>query len=470
MEFDPGSYRDRDARVFAGADGQIYRTLSPSALAEWKAVSNAAFFQEAMQSGRVVQTDLLNDARSAGVNGQTHSSWAGILHHELVPFVSYPYEWTFSMLRAAALLHLELLISAVESNFILKDGTAYNVQWRGLQPVFIDVASFERLPPGTPWAGYRQFCQTFLYPLFLLAYKGIAFHPWLRGRLEGITPRDCWQLMSFRDVFRRGVATHVGMHAWMESKPATAKGKTSAALADAGFGKDLILNNARGLIKLIERLRWSPPKSTWSDYAQSNHYTDVDRQAKQQFVRRSVQTRHWRQVWDLGGNVGLFGEIAAENADLVLIVESDHAAMEHGYQRLQSAPANVRQRVLPLVGNVVDLAGNVGWRGRERRAFVERGQPDLILCLALIHHVVIGHGVPMDEFMDWLADLRASLVIEFVARDDPKVQEMMQNRRDACVDYSAEAFETALARRFRVHARETLSSGTRTLVFAEPQP
>ncbi len=470
VEFDPGSFRDRDARVCRGTDGAIYRLLSSRALAEWNDVSVAPFFQQAVASGSIVRTERtsnLDTLPSFLANGN-HQRWAGVLQHEVVPFISYPYEWTFSMLRDAALLHLELLMAAVEDGFTVKDGTAYNVQWRGLQPVFIDVASFERLPAGMPWAGYRQFCQTFLYPLMLQAYKGVDFHPWLRGRLQGMTPQECWQMMSFRDVIRRGVATHVGMHAWMESRPVTTRQGTSQSLADAGFGKELILNNARGLMNIIRRLRWTPPKSSWSDYSRTHSYTDDDQQAKQTLVRRITHSRRWRHVWDLGGNIGLFGEIAAENADLVLIVEPDHAALDACYRRLSTVSPDLKARILPLIGNVVDLSSNMGWRGRERTAFVERGQPDLILCLALIHHVVISHGVPMAEFIDWLADLKAHVVIEFVSREDPMVQQMMQNRRDNCIDYHADLFEAALARRFQVHSRETLASGTRTLVFAEP--
>src|SRR5206468_3819805 len=106
-----------------------------------------------------------------------------------LPFVSYPYEWPFEMLRDAALLQLGLIEEALAEDVVLKDGTPYNVQWRGAEPVFVDVGSFERLPPGEPWAGYRQFCMLFLYPLMLQAYRGIAPQPWPRGSLEGIEPR-----------------------------------------------------------------------------------------------------------------------------------------------------------------------------------------------------------------------------------------------------------------------------------------
>src|SRR5690606_22540322 len=104
-----------------------------------------------------------------------------VLRHERIPFISYPYEWTFSMLKDAARLHLDLLLAAVPEGIITKDGTAYNLQWRGAQPVFIDSGSCERRREGEPWAGYRQFCQTLLSPLLLQSHLDIGFRLWLRG-------------------------------------------------------------------------------------------------------------------------------------------------------------------------------------------------------------------------------------------------------------------------------------------------
>lgn len=468
MEFDSGSFRDRAARVFRSPEGRIYRCLSASAWQNWRMVSDSAFFKDGMRDGRIVATraadpSLLSDSTSA-------AQWVGVLEHEMIPFISYPFEWSFSMLRDAAVLHLELLIEAVAQGFTIKDGTAYNVQFRNLRPIFIDITSFEPLTPGLPWMGYRQFCQLFLFPLMLQAFRNLPSHPWLRGRLEGITPQECWQLMSFRDRCRMGVLTHVGMHAWVESHATGSSQGTSQSLSQAGFDSRMVIQSARNLQRTVERLRWSPPKTTWSNYGCGAHYTAETQQQKERFVRRALQSRHWQQVWDLGGNIGHYGEIAAEHAEQVVVVDADHAAIEQCYQRLSRSPSATSQRVLPLVASVVDLPGDLGWNGRERRAFVNRGKPDLILCLALVHHVVIGSGVPLPEFMAWLASFGASIVIEFVHRDDPKVQQMLRDRRDACEDYAEPHFEQALNAHFQVTYRENLANGTRTLVFAEPKP
>lgn len=463
--YEPGSYRDRDGRVFYDDAGGVCRTLSARALAEWKLVRQARYFQHSVAAGRVVATDDHPEPPTGSPDNA--GNWAGVLRHARIPFVSYPFEWTFSMLRDAALLHLQLLADALDEDFTLKDGTAYNVQWNGTNPVFIDVVSFERLVPGQAWAGYRQFCQTFLYPLMLQAYKNVPFHPWLRGRLDGITPRECWNLMSFRDLFRRGVATHVWLHSKLQASHTVQNVNASRTLSASGFSKDLIRANVTGLQKLIRRLRWKASPSDWSDYGEADGYTPVDRLTKENFVRQAVQTRRWGLVWDVGCNTGNYSRIAAENADYVIAMDSDHVAVERLYQSLKTTPKPGSAPILPLVNNLVDPTGGLGWRGLERRPLEDRGRPQLILCLALVHHLVIGHGVPLDQVLGWLAGLGTSVIIEFVSKQDPMVRRMLRGRRDNYADYEPEVFERLLSEMFHVVRAEPLASGTRTLYFAE---
>jgi SAM-dependent methyltransferase len=385
----------------------------------------------------------------------------------VIPFVSYPFEWSFGMLRDAALLSLDLLDAALAEDFTLKDGTAYNVQWRGTQPVLIDVISLERHVAGQPWAGYRQFCQTFLYPLLLQAYKHVPFQPWLRGRLEGISPQECWNLMSLRDLFRRGVFSHVFLHAWLQSRRTLDDVDSTKALVAAGFHKDQIRANVRGLKRLIRGLRWSPPASAWSEYADDNTYSSRDGQRKEHFVRSAVHSRRWGLVWDVGCNTGNYSRIAAENSDQVVAFDADPLAIERLYQSLKSAPDGNAAPILPLVNNLVDLSGGLGWRGTERKSLVERGRPELTLCLALVHHLVIGHGVPLPELLTWFAELGTSLVIEFVTKEDPMVQRLLRGRRDNYADYEPAVFERLMSELFDVVRTEPLESGTRTLYFAK---
>lgn len=459
--FESGSFRDRTSRVFYH-DGTVYRALTQQALQDWELLSTTQFFQRFSADGKVIASE-----RTASVLPPTRDNqWVAVLKHQLVPFISYPYEWSFSMLKDAALLQLELLLAALDEGMTLKDATPFNFQWLGTRPVFIDTPSFERLTPGEPWAGYRQFCQLFLYPLFLQAYKNIPFQPWLRGALDGIAPEDCNHLMSWRDRFRPGVFTHVYLQAKMQTKYAATNRNIKKELQNAGFQAALIKANAQRLYKLVQKLAWKRSASEWSEYTEHNSYVDDDKRRKEEFVRQVVQSRPWNLAWDLGCNTGVFSRIAAENARVVVAMDADQLVIERFYQNLKTQERTI---VLPLVNNIADPSPNLGWRGLERKTLTERGKPDLTLCLALIHHIVITANVPLKEFIDWLASVTQELVIEFITRDDPMVRTLLHNKRDTYTDYRQDYFEHCLGEMFTSIRREPLACGSRFLYHARTQ-
>jgi len=418
-----------------------------------------------MKAGMIISTTEVDGAAIAEDlapwTGET--KWTGWLRHERVELISYPFEWSFSMLRDAAILQLDVIEAAIEEDMILEDGSPYNVQFRGTTPVFIDIGSFQRLAAGEPWAGYRQFCQLCLFPLMLEAYKGVSFRPWLRGSLEGIEAETMRRLMSNRDLLRRGVFLHVLLQAKLQSRMAATDRSIKQDLRRAGFHKTLILANVRRLRRLIRRL--SPPAeaSAWSDYEQTHGYSREDRAIKEDFVRRASAVQTWNMVWDLGCNTGTFARIAAEHAHYTLATDADPVVIDLLYQRLRDQQDG---SILPLVVNWADSTSGIGWRGKERQSLTDRGRPDLTLCLGFLHHLVIGAHVPLTDFLDWLAELDTDLVIEFIDKRDPAVARMLRDRPDIYDDYQPAVFETRLRAAFDIVDRKALPMGTRTLYFA----
>jgi SAM-dependent methyltransferase len=441
----------------------VLRGLSEGGLAEWEALAASSVFREKVAEGKLVATERVAEPDGLPVEvarGRT----AAVLRHERVPVVSYPYEWTFGMLKDAALLQLELLLSALDEGLVLKDGTPYNVQWRGTRPVFVDVGSFERLREREAWAGYRQFCTLVLYPLLLQAYRGVPFQPWLRGSLDGIQPAEMRRLLGLRDRLRRGVLTHVVLHARLEDRYAGRDARSE--LREAGFHAELIRANARRLQKLVGRLEWRPDRTAWSAYGEELPYGPADVAAKEAFVRGAASTRRWRLVWDLGCNDGRYTRLAARESAYTVAVDADTAVVDALYRALREELAAT---ILPLVGNVADPSPGLGWRGRERRPLEERARPELTLCLALVHHLALSANLPLGDFLDWLAGLGTALVIEFPTREDPMVQRLLARKSaDANPGYDTASFERALAERWRVDRRERLPSGTRILYRALP--
>ena len=453
---EPGSFRDPDSRVVT-FDGRVLRLLSEHGLADWRELSSSGLLDELPVIGT-------REVEEPGLTEGIHGGVAGVLEHDRIPFVSYPYEWTFSMLRDAALLQLGLLRRSIDKGLILKDSTPYNVQFRGAEPVFIDVGSFEQLREGEPWAGYRQFCMLFLNPLLLQAWKDVPFQPWLRGSLDGISPQELRNLLSLRDRFRRGAFTHVVMHARLERRYEERDDNAKDELKKAGFKKELIVANVKGLERLIGRLRWEPPQSTWSDYGLETTYSSEDAERKARFVREAVESEGPKLVWDLGCNEGVHARIAAETADYVVAMDADALVADRLYRALREEG---QQKILPLTVNVVDPPPGLGWRGAERKPLPERGRPDLTLALALIHHVSIAGNVPVAEFLDWLRRTTRAVVIEFVSPEDPMAHRLLARKRpNDHPDYTEEWFDRCLRERFDVVRSEKLAGGRRTLHLA----
>ena len=461
MQAVPGSFRDPDSRVFVSEDG-VFRALSASGLEDWRALSASAAFADLSERGCLIETREANGDRPAALG----DGWAGVLRHAAVPFVSYPYEWTFGMLRDAALLQLEVLERCLRDGLMVKDSSPYNVQWRGTAPVFIDIGSFERLHEGEPWIGYRQFCMLFLYPLMLQAYKGVAFQPWLRGAIDGITPAEFSALMSPRDRLRRGVLTHVTLHGRLERRYSSVEGRAAkASVRSAGFGTELIIANVRRLRRLVTRLQWDPGRSAWTGYRRDSGHLDADASEKKAFVAAAAGRRQRHLTWDLGANDGAYARIAARSSDCVLAMDADHPTVERTYRALRESG---EQHILPLVVDVCDPSPALGWRTRERSTLGERGRPELTLCLALVHHLAITHNVPVRQIVDWLAGLGGTVVVEFPERSDPMVQRLLAAKREGThADYDRAHFERCLEEAFEIDHRHALPSG-RVLYEARP--
>jgi hypothetical protein len=456
---EPGSFRDRDSKVFYDEHG-VLRALTERGLDDWDTLAESNLYQRFSQRGQLVDSELID-------GGQPEwEGWAGLLRHERIPFVSYPYEWTYSMLRDAALLQLDLLLAGLDEQLTLKDGSPYNVQWRGTRPVFIDIGSFERLRPGEPWAGYRQFCMLYLYPLLLQTYRGLPFQPWLRGSLEGIEPSACRRMLRLRDFARRGVLSHVLLHARLEQSNGDRGGSVRRELEDAGFNAQILRANAKRLRSLVARLEARTTDSAWTKYRNANTYSEDDHARKDELVRRTARAMRPDLVWDIGCNDGRFSRIAAEHATYTVAMDQDEATVDRLYRSLV---ADDIRSVLPLVVDVSDPSPALGWRNRERKTLLERGSPDLTLCLAVVHHLAITGNIPLRGILEWLRSLDSAVLIEFPAREDPMVRDLLDAKRAGThEDYCREGFEATMSEYFNIETQTSISE-TRMIFHAYPR-
>lgn len=460
VSYDSGSFRDPDSRVWRDGS-RVLRGLNEAASADFAALSATSFYRGACKVGDLVTSEAVEATSPDG------SEWALVLEHDPVEVISYAHEWSFSMLQDAASLTLKLVRAAIDEDITSKDATPYNVQFVGAKPTFIDLGSFEPYRAGEPWWGYRQFCQMFLYPLMFTAYKDLPHQPWMRGAVDGITPEQARRVLQGRRHASKGLIPHVWLHAKADRRFSGGSAGTVDDLKRAGYNKKIYVGLVDRLRKLVDDLSWNRSDSAWADYSQRSHYPSSDLQSKADFVREVVAQRHRSHVWDIGANDGMFSRIAVENADVVLAMDADALVVDRLYRTLRE---DGTEGVIPLVVNFADPTPGIGWRGVERPALTERSRPELVLALAVIHHLALTHNVPTAAILDFLYELSAEVVLEVPTESDWMVKELKSHKRAGTHDaYTLAVIETQINERFDVRRRSELKGGTRVLFDLVPK-
>lgn len=474
-EADPGSFKDPAGRVYR-ARGRILRGLDHSAASVVADLLRTPFYQRLVANGDVVGSSwpAATDAAAAAVLAD---GWGAVVEHDPVPFLTWPYEWPFSMLKDAALLQLSLLTACMREGWILKDATPFNIQYSlagGVpRPVFIDVPSFARWDDAY-WRGHRQFCATFLAPLLLTAHLGIRFGPLLRSTPEGVPPEEAVKYFGGLRRLRRGVPSHI----WFPARAERAlrrhrRGPTSPDIAVPSAQRQsprMVLALLDSLTRLVRGLAYRAPGSDWSTYAQSHSYDDADFERKKAFVQRHLAAIKPALTWDLGANTGVFSRLAAPFSRTVVAVDADHDVVEALYRALRGdgPQPGEHRNILPVVMDVANPSPGLGWASSERAGWDMRAKPDMVLFLALIHHLRVAANVPLPLVLDWLRALDATVLIEFVGREDEMFAQLLANKRERYEDYSAARFEAQLRGRFQVRDRMPLKGGARELFLLLP--
>ena len=451
-----GSFRDPAGYVFTHGDG-VYRAVASGAAPPFRKFLDSTLYLKLRSNQRLVSTQVVDESEWP----IEHELGGLIVGHEKIPFISYPYEWPFALLKAAALLHLSVQIDSLEHGFILTDASAYNVQFIGPRPMFIDALSFRPYRDGEVWNGYRQFCQQFLNPLLLQALTGVAYQNWFRGSLEGIESRDLEALLPWRSKFSPSVLAHVLAPAYSSDRAAR---QGTVALEKAG---GVTLPKARYLGLLLQLQQWietlqpkGVDRTTWQQYDIANSYSDEEHAAKRRMVAAFCERVRPARIIDVGCNTGEYSQLAlSSGAGMAVGLDFDQGALAKACQRAKDQNLDL----LPLWQDAANMSPGIGWRNKERAPMAERSRFDAVLALAVEHHLAIGRNVPLDDVVDYLVGFAPQGIVEFVPKSDPMIKTMLALRGDIFSDYSQELFEAALLKRARIVTHEAISSDGRML-------
>lgn len=453
-----GSFRDPNGRVFEH-QGLIYRTISKAAIDNFNTVVESGLYDE------LVRDELLVGWSKAEKNDfNLEDNIALVIEQEKVPFVSYPYEWSFAALKSAALCHLDIQMRALDRNIVLIDATAYNIMFVGVKPIFIDYLSFRPYSDGEFWLGHQQFCEQFLNPLIMSARLKINPNAWYRGNLEGITSQDLAKLLGFRGWFNGTTLINTMLPSFFERR-AEAK-KSNAETVQMIQSRKLAKSAYRGMLERlhvgISKLSLPTNATVWQDYANNTSYSSEETTKKMSMVARFTNKTKPNMLWDIGCNSGRYSKLAVENnAAYVIGLEFDTGALEAAY-----AMSNREQLPFtPLLMNAVNPSPALGWNERERHSLKDRADADAIIALAVIHHICIGRNIPLADAVNWLVDLAPNGLIEFVPKQDPMVQELLSLREDVFPDYTYDVFCAALSERAEIKESEIINTHGRRLVW-----
>jgi ribosomal protein L11 methylase PrmA len=387
-----------------------------------------------------------------------------VIQPEVLDYISYPYEWCFSQLKAAALTTLTIQRIALEHGMILKDASAYNIQFRGVTPLLIDTLSFARYEEGQPWIAYRQFCQHFLAPLALMSLRDVRLARLSQIHLDGIPLDLTSELLPARSWLRFGLLAHVHLHARSQRRHGNAR--RTPTRSKAGVSRTGLRALLENLESIVHKLNWRPQGSEWGDYYRATNYDDEAMAHKMELVDTYLGTisPRPRVIQDLGSNTGRFSRFAAKHCQLVLSQDVDPAAVEKNFLE---CVFEKRGDVLPLIVDLTNPSPGVGWAGEERSSFVDRNRADAVLALALVHHLAISNNLPLPQIAKFLASVADHVIIEFVPKEDSQVQRLLATRADIFPSYNRDGFEAAFSMHFMIRCSNEIRACERTLYLLE---
>ena len=454
-----GSFRDPAGHVFE-VDGRIYRTVNHVAANAYETLRDNGVLSDMIDAGWLISATEVEHPLVSGAE----SSARYVVEHPKLTFISHPYEWCFSALKRAAVFHLDFQLALLERDAVLSDASAYNVQFDGTRPYFIDFLSLRPYRDGEYWTGHRQFCEQFLNPLLIFAKLGIAPNAWYRGGLEGISTTDLVRILPWTKRLSWNAFSHVTLQASLQNKSIS---NDTGSAAKPQTGKKLSKTAYRGLLQQLRN--WiakltlkQGEKTVWGDYADSHSYDSDEDLAKRRFVGEFVEATKPDLLWDLGCNTGEYSSVAlSAGAGRVIGFDFDHGALNKAFAR--GSKEGLKFQALFL--DAANPSPDQGWQQRERQGMAARARADAILALAFEHHLAIGRNVPIDQTVSWLVGLAPHAVIEFVEKSDPTVQQMLAFREDIFPDYSKENFANALARHATIVKSEVVSASGRTLFW-----
>jgi len=443
------SFRDPSGFLFTH-EKVLYRQVNKSYRQHYELLFESGLYEKLTEQGLFVPHEDVDIGLA-----QTDEAYR-VIKPGRIPFIAWPYEWSFSQLKDAALTTLRIQKTALARGMFLKDASAYNIQFHRGRPILIDTLSFEKYVEGEPWIAYRQFCQHFLAPLALMSLVDIRLGQLLRVHIDGLPLDLTSRLLPRKTHFRFSLLTHIHLHAKSqkryEDKPLTTTRRKVSLQALRG-----LVDNLETCVK---KLKWKARLTEWADYYDSTNYSPAAFEHKKSLVENYLEKLRPSEVWDLGANTGRFSRLASERGIPTVSFDIDPAAVEKNYLQVKMEG---ERNLLPLLSDLTNPSPGIGWENRERMSLSERAPVHTVMALALVHHLAISNNLPFENIARYFVHLADNLIIEFVSKSDSQVRRLLASREDIFDRYNREDFEKTFERYYEIEHTETVKDSERVL-------
>lgn len=444
----PSSFKDPAGFIFI-AEGIYYRQVNQAGSKDYSLLMSSGLYEKLISKNRLIRHTEIDTIKSDA------SQWFKTLQPEQLPLISYPYEWSFDQLKDAALLTLTIQKEALNYGMILKDATPFNIQWLNSKAIYIDTLSFEKHKEGEPWVAYKQFCECFLAPLLLMHYRGNELNKLLVSFPNGIPLPIVSSLLPFKTRFHLNLYLHIHLQAKMQKKGADDKQQNKRHLSTTQ-----LINIIESLRHLIKKLSASCAKTTWNNYYDETILSNDYLMHKQELVKSFLTPLTFNSLTDLGANKGEFSLQFKDTASKIVAADFDASCINELYLHIKSQKLN---NIFPLVIDLANPSPAIGWANKERNSFWDRINTEVILALALVHHLAISFNISFAMMAERFSQKTKYLLIEFVPKGDPKVQQLLSHRKDVFENYDQTTFENSFLVYFEILNKETIQTTNRIL-------
>lgn len=445
---DPSSFRDPSGFVYKN-NGDLFRQIESSYLENYNTILDSGLYNSLIDKNFLIphKEVLKKDHKSQDKK---------VIKPKLIPYITYPYEWPFSLLKEAALLTLDIQKLALKRGMSLKDASAFNVQLIDGKPIFIDTLSFEKHVSKKPWIAYRQFCEHFLVPLALMTRKDISLNRLLILYLDGIPISLGSKLLPLSTYFSFPMFMHIHLQSFLQRYQKL----ESNLYKKSNLNKQSILLLVDNLKSVISGLDLKNLRSEWSDYRLTMNYSKKSLKSKKEIVTNYLNLIKPHTVMDIGANTGEFSRIAGKIANLVISIDSDPIAVELNYRKNKK---NKLSNIISLVIDINNSSPNIGWSNEERLSLLNRKPVDTALVLAITHHLTLGNNVPFGKIAQYLSTLCTTVIIEFASKKDSKVIQLLDRNEVRKNYYSREIFEEKFSKYFKILSKTKVQGSLRTI-------